>query len=119
VRAAHAVFSGTEYDYAPHVPLQAGYAGSKEQEPGFGSQRYNAESYTVGLDVAWELDLFGHVRRTVEAARGDLAAEQEDLQYARVPWPRRSRVITSPCAAPSNKSKSPTIISRTNRKPFI
>lgn len=84
VRAAHAVFSGTEYDYAPHAPLEAGYAGSKQQVPGFGSQRYNEESYTAGLDVAWELDLFGHVRRTVEAARGDLAAEQEDLEYARI-----------------------------------
>jgi multidrug efflux system outer membrane protein len=28
--------------------------------------------------------LFGHVRRSVEAARGDLEAETEDLQYARV-----------------------------------
>lgn len=84
VRAAHAVFSGSQYDYAPHVPLQAGYAGAKEQEPGFGSQRYNVESYTAGLDVAWELDLFGHVRRTVEAARDDLAAQREDLEYARI-----------------------------------
>ena len=84
VRAAHAVFAGAEYDYGPHVPLQAGYAGSKEQVPGFGTQRYNEESYNAGLDVAWELDLFGHVRRTVEAARGDLAAEQEDLEYARI-----------------------------------
>ena len=84
VRAAHAVFSGSEYDYAPHVPLTAGYAGAREQEPGFGSQRINAESYSAGLDVAWELDLFGHVRRTVEAARGDLAAEREDLEYARI-----------------------------------
>jgi outer membrane protein, multidrug efflux system len=84
VRAAHAVFAGSEYDYAPHVPLQAGYAGSKEQVPGFGSQRYNEESYSAGLDVAWELDLFGHVRRTVEAARDDLAAQREDMEYARI-----------------------------------
>jgi multidrug efflux system outer membrane protein len=71
-------------DYAPHVPLTAGYTNSKEQVPGFGTQRYSAESYTTGFDATWELDLFGHVRRSVEAARGDLAAEQEDLQNVRI-----------------------------------
>ena len=49
VRAAHAVFAGAEYDYGPHVPLQAGYAGSKEQVPGFGTQRYNEESLQRGF----------------------------------------------------------------------
>ncbi|MEA3151316.1 MAG: outer membrane protein multidrug efflux system [Gammaproteobacteria bacterium] len=80
VRAARANFSGAEFDYGPHVPLTAGYTHSKEQIPGFGSQRYNAESYTAGFDATWELDLFGHVRRSVEAAHGDLAAEQSALQ---------------------------------------
>ncbi|HWS64148.1 MAG TPA: efflux transporter outer membrane subunit [Steroidobacteraceae bacterium] len=84
VRAARAVFSGAELDYAPHIPVTAGYSHAKEQQPGFGNQRYNAESYTAGFDAAWELDLFGHVRRSVEAARGDLAAEQEDLLNVRI-----------------------------------
>jgi outer membrane protein, multidrug efflux system len=84
VRAARAAFSGAEFDYAPHVPLTAGYAHSREQQPGFGSQRFDAESYTVGFDASWELDLFGHVRRSVEAARGDLAAEQEALRSAQI-----------------------------------
>jgi outer membrane protein, multidrug efflux system len=81
VRAARAAFSGAQYDYAPHVPLTAGYAHSDEQDPGFGTQRYDAKSFTAGLDVTWELDLFGHVRRSAEAARGDLAAERADLDY--------------------------------------
>ena len=81
VRAARAAFSGAEYDYAPHVPLTADYSHSDTQQPGFGLQRYDAKSVTVGLDMAWELDLFGHVRRSVEAARGDLAAERADLDY--------------------------------------
>jgi len=33
--------------------------------------------YEVGLDAAWEIDLWGRVRRSVEAARGDLAASVE------------------------------------------
>ena len=84
VLTARAAFSGAETDLAPHVPLQAGYVHSREQEPGFGTQRYDARSATLGLDAAWELDLFGHVRRSVEAARGDLAAEQEDLEAVRI-----------------------------------
>jgi multidrug efflux system outer membrane protein len=84
VRAARAAYSGAEFDYGPHVPLTAGYTNSKEQQLGFGNQRIDAEGYTAGFDATWELDLFGHVRRSVEAARGDLAAEQEDLLDVRI-----------------------------------
>jgi NodT family efflux transporter outer membrane factor (OMF) lipoprotein len=34
----------------------------------------------VGLDAVWELDIFGGVRRSVEAARGELRAGWEDLR---------------------------------------
>ncbi|MEW6441124.1 MAG: efflux transporter outer membrane subunit [bacterium] len=36
--------------------------------------------FQAGLDAAWELDLFGGVRRNVEAAEADLAASFEDLR---------------------------------------
>ena len=36
--------------------------------------------YTAGLDAEWELDIFGGVRRSVEAAEGDLQASEEDLR---------------------------------------
>ncbi|SEM03951.1 efflux transporter, outer membrane factor (OMF) lipoprotein, NodT family [Syntrophus gentianae] len=36
--------------------------------------------YVAGLDAGWELDLFGGVRRSVEAADADLQASQEDLR---------------------------------------
>ncbi len=36
--------------------------------------------YTAGLDASWELDIFGGVRRSVEAAEADLQASQEDLR---------------------------------------
>jgi len=38
------------------------------------------ESYSVGLDASWELDVFGGVRRSVEAATADLQASGEDLR---------------------------------------
>jgi outer membrane protein, multidrug efflux system len=84
VREARAVFVGNELDLAPHVPLQAGYARSNEQEPGLGTQRLNLATYTLGFDASWEIDLFGHVRRSIEVARADLGAQQENLRDVQV-----------------------------------
>ena len=84
VRAARAVFVERKFDYAPHVPLQGAYSHFDEQQPGFGPARINAQSASLGFDAAWEIDLFGHVRRSVEAARADLGAEQANYQDAQV-----------------------------------
>jgi outer membrane protein, multidrug efflux system len=84
VRQARAVFVGNELDLAPHVPLQVAGARSNEQEPGFATQRLNIASYSLGFDASWEIDLFGHVRRSIEAARADLGAQQENLRDAEV-----------------------------------
>jgi multidrug efflux system outer membrane protein len=84
VRAARAVFVERKLDYAPHVPAGADYSHSNEQQPGFGSSRYDIQSDSVGFDAAWELDLFGHVRRSVQAARADLGAEQANYRDAEV-----------------------------------
>ncbi|MGD0491658.1 MAG: efflux transporter outer membrane subunit [Steroidobacteraceae bacterium] len=84
VKAARAVFVETKLDYAPHVQLDAGYSNSDEQVPGFGTQRYKAPSDSVGFDASWEIDLFGRVRRSVEAARADLGAERANYEDAQV-----------------------------------
>ncbi len=44
----------------------------------------DAESYAAQFDASWELDIFGGVRRSVEAAEADLAAQTEDLHDALV-----------------------------------
>jgi multidrug efflux system outer membrane protein len=84
VAAARAVFVERNFDYAPHVPIQGSYSHSDEQQPGFGSDRYDIQSDSVGFDATWELDLFGHVRRSVEAARADLGAERANYRDAQV-----------------------------------
>jgi multidrug efflux system outer membrane protein len=84
VRAARAVFVEKKFDYVPHVPLQGAYSHFDEQQPGFGPARINAQSASLGFDAAWEIDLFGHVRRSVQAARADLGAEQANYQDAQV-----------------------------------
>jgi NodT family efflux transporter outer membrane factor (OMF) lipoprotein len=39
-----------------------------------------SDLYTASFDAAWELDIFGGLRRSVEAAQGDLQASEEDLR---------------------------------------
>ena len=41
-------------------------------------------SYNVGLDVQWEVDLWGRIRRQVEASLAGAAARAADLENARV-----------------------------------
>jgi multidrug efflux system outer membrane protein len=84
VSAARAVFVERNLDYAPHVQLDAAYSHFDQQQPGFGPGRINAQSDSLGFDAAWEIDLFGHVRRSVEAARADLDAERANYQDAQV-----------------------------------
>jgi len=84
VKAARAVFVERNLDYAPHVQLDGTYSHFDEQQPGFGPGRINAQSDSLGFDAAWEIDLFGHVRRSVEAARDDLGAERANYQDAQV-----------------------------------
>jgi outer membrane protein, multidrug efflux system len=84
VLAARAVFAERKLDYAPHVQLEGSYSHSDQQQPGFGPARINAQSDSLGFDATWEIDLFGHVRRSVEAARADLGAERANYQDAQV-----------------------------------
>jgi multidrug efflux system outer membrane protein len=46
--------------------------------PSFDSKPFN--SLSTGLDASWEIDLFGRIRRSVDAADGELAADNEDYR---------------------------------------
>ncbi|HEV8379246.1 MAG TPA: efflux transporter outer membrane subunit [Tepidisphaeraceae bacterium] len=45
---------------------------------GFSFGDRDDDFYQVGFDASWELDVFGGVRRSVEAANADLAASEEN-----------------------------------------
>ncbi|MEW5310141.1 MAG: hypothetical protein WDW38_001968 [Sanguina aurantia] len=68
----------------PDVQTQAGYSRSRQQTPGFTSDPTTITSYQAGFDASWELDIFGGVRRSVEAARADSQAGTAALQDAQV-----------------------------------
>jgi NodT family efflux transporter outer membrane factor (OMF) lipoprotein len=44
-----------------------------------GTEGTERDLYSIGFDAGWELDLFGGVRRSVEAAGADLEASEEEL----------------------------------------
>ncbi|MBD9478786.1 efflux transporter outer membrane subunit [Pseudoxanthomonas sp. PXM02] len=82
VNEARAVFSERRLDLAPHVTM--GVEGTRSKQPVEGQGRVETDSYSAGFDAAWELDLFGRVRRSAEAAHADLQAQRNDLQAVQV-----------------------------------
>lgn len=47
-----------------------------------GTDRTNSEIYGVGVDASWELDLWGRISASVNAAEADYAASEADLAAA-------------------------------------
>jgi multidrug efflux system outer membrane protein len=87
LRAARAAARLAGFDQYPTATLAASYThslDSREQLPGIDMHDREFDAAQAGFDGLWELDLFGRVRRNVEAARGDLGAAAATLQDARV-----------------------------------
>lgn len=87
LQAARAAKRLAGFDLYPTVTVAAGYTKNLEtaqQLPGFDLHDRMFDTADAGFDGLWELDLFGRVRRNVEAARGDLGAAAASLRDARV-----------------------------------
>ena len=83
IKAARSLQRVTRFDFAPIVTSEATYLNNRSSSsrtlPG---QSRDFETFDASFDAAWELDLFGRVRRSVEAASADLAAteaQRDDL----------------------------------------
>jgi outer membrane protein, multidrug efflux system len=87
LQAARAAKRLAGFDLYPTATFEGGYSynlDSEQQLPGFDSRDRHFDSATAGFDGLWELDLFGRVRRNVEAAGADVGASAATLQDARV-----------------------------------
>jgi outer membrane protein, multidrug efflux system len=85
--AARATARLVGFDQYPTVTLSGGYThvlDSQEQLPGVDRHDREFNVAQASFDGLWELDLFGRVRRSVEAARADVGASAATLQDARV-----------------------------------
>lgn len=81
---SRALLSGAKSDHLPTIDAGTSYSRSFEQHPGFTVGRIPINTYQTGFDASWELDVFGGVRREVEAAGADLGARQAALEDVQV-----------------------------------
>ena len=80
---ARALWTEARFDYIPTVRADAAYEKSQTSKDFTGFRDRNTELYQAGFDATWELDLWGRVRRGVEAARATVAtveATRDDLR---------------------------------------
>jgi NodT family efflux transporter outer membrane factor (OMF) lipoprotein len=81
--AARALRGVAAADRWPSVDARASYEYRDESKnTPFGSFIPHTDIHTVAIDAAWELDLWGRVRRSVEAADRDLEASEIDVRGA-------------------------------------
>ncbi|MDH0648742.1 TolC family protein [Pseudomonas sp. GD03858] len=84
LKAARAIREDASNDQLPVVTSRASSDLGKGQVPGQTERRVNSERYDLGLDMAWELDLFGRIQRQIEASEAQEAAAEADLQQLQV-----------------------------------
>lgn len=92
IREARAARGVVAAEGLPTIDATGSYAHSRRSENAFsfgnfsngggsiGNSAFDLESelFQVGFDATWELDVFGRVRRSVEAAEADIAAAEEN-----------------------------------------
>jgi multidrug efflux system outer membrane protein len=82
VRAARARRGIAESGLLPSLNGSGSATWTRTTGNGVGNATISTDSklYAANFDASWELDLFGGVRRSVEAAQGDLQASEESLR---------------------------------------
>jgi NodT family efflux transporter outer membrane factor (OMF) lipoprotein len=76
---ARAALKEVKVDRLPQGGVSAG--ATRGRDPG---ETDTTTSIDAGLDISYEVDLFGRISRNVEAARGDVGAAEADTEAVRV-----------------------------------
>lgn len=88
VREARALRGVTASELYPEVGAAGSASRNRESENTFGGfgggPGQESDFYEIGFDATWEIDLFGRVRRSVEAADAEIDAAVESARDARV-----------------------------------
>jgi NodT family efflux transporter outer membrane factor (OMF) lipoprotein len=79
---AQALLRESRFDQFPTVTLSGRATQQKLSEAFYGPR--SQRSYTAGLAASWEIDVFGRVRRNIEARNADLSAGAADLAALQV-----------------------------------
>jgi multidrug efflux system outer membrane protein len=82
---ARASLRGARADRLPQTSIGAsGTRGRTADTQTLPGMDRNGSSFDLGLDISYEVDLSGRVRRNIEAARGDVNAASADADAVRV-----------------------------------
>lgn len=81
---ADALLHGTKFDRLPTITADATATDGRRSVDQAGGAQRDYENYETGARLAWELDLFGRVRRGVEAQRAEADATRADLAAMQV-----------------------------------
>jgi len=86
LRRARAVLRETRSGLLPTATLNASttYSRSSGDQIGFNGAGGEGESYDVGVDASYQIDLFGRIRRGIEASRADVGAAQAAFDLSRI-----------------------------------
>ncbi len=83
-KAARAIRDDISNDAMPTITSRASSDLGKAQIPSESTKRVNIERYDLGLDMAWEIDLFGRIQRNLESANAEQQALEADLYQLQV-----------------------------------
>ncbi|WP_252275459.1 efflux transporter outer membrane subunit [Pseudomonas subflava] len=84
LRAARAIRDDVGNDQMPVITSRASGEFGKAQQPPTSEERIRQERYDLGLDMAWELDLFGRIQRSIEASEAQSEAAEAELYQLQV-----------------------------------
>lgn len=84
LRAARAIRDDVGNDQMPVITSRASGEFGKAQQPPTSEERIRQERYDLGLDMAWELDLFGRIERSIEASEAQSEAAEAELYQLQV-----------------------------------
>lgn len=84
LRAARAIRDDVANDRLPTVTSRASGEFGKAQQPPTTDERVRQERYDLGLDTAWEVDLFGRIQHQLEASEARIELVEADYYQLQV-----------------------------------
>lgn len=84
LKAARSIRDDVGNDQFPVITSAVSGEFGKAQQPPTTEERIRQERYDLGLNMAWELDLFGRIQRQIEASEADIGVAEAELQQLQV-----------------------------------
>jgi len=84
VDQARAIFRDVSLDQYPVAGVGAAVDIREQATPGFVNEPVRTNTYRTGIDVFWEIDLFGGIRSAVQSARAEAQGFEAALDDVRV-----------------------------------